>query len=271
MHERHSNRKLYFQEQTITTQKYVIPYIEDVVPVNQQTRVLEIGCGEGGNLPPFVERQCEVVGVDLDEIRIRHARTFIDEQFPGNKVKLLCQNIYEVTTAEIGTFDVIMLRDVIEHIPDQAKFMRHLKTFLKPKGVVFFGFPPWSMPFGGHQQICKGKLSSKLPYYHLLPKGLYRSMLKLFGEKNDTIEELLDIKATGISINRFHKIVQQNGFRIDKRTFYLINPNYNTKFGLKPREQFGLIRAIPVVRDFLTTCYYCIISDAGVSSEAERK
>lgn len=270
MHHRHSDRKLYFREQATTTKQYVIPYIEELVPINSSTRVLEIGCGEGGNLAPFIERQCEVVGVDINEDQIENAKAFINEQFPDNKARLLYKNIYDVTAEDIGTFDVIMLRDVIEHIPDQAKFMAHLKTFLKPQGVTFFGFPPWCMPFGGHQQICSSKFVSRLPYFHILPKPLYRGVLRLFGETEGTIGGLMEIKDTGISINRFHRIVRQNGFRIDKRTFYLINPNYNTKFGLKPREQFGLIRSIPVFRDFLTTCYYCIISKADVLPGAQK-
>lgn len=265
MHQRYADRKLYFREQATTTEKYVIPYISELVPINSNTRILEIGCGEGGNLAPFIALQCEVVGVDINKAQIENAKAFINEQFPDNRGRLLCANIYDVTAEDIGTFDVIMLRDVIEHIPDQAKFMAHLKMFLKPQGVTFFGFPPWCMPFGGHQQICGSKFLRRLPYFHLLPKSMYRGILKLFGEANGTIQELLDIKSTGISINRFHRIVSRNGFRIEKRTFYLINPNYNIKFGLKPRTQFMLLRNLPVLRDFVTTCYYCIIRDAGHS------
>jgi len=261
MQERHTNRKQYFLEQADTTAKFVIPYIEQVVPVTPESRVLEIGCGEGGNLVPFIERKCEVVGVDINKGQVENAKVFIAEHCSdNNKVTFLAENIYNVTPEQIGTFDVIMLRDVIEHIPDQATFMKHLKMFLKPEGKVFFGFPPWCMPFGGHQQVCHHKLLNKLPYYHLLPKSIYKGMLKTFGESQGTIKELIEIKETGISINRFQRIVRQNGYKTDLQTYYLINPNYQTKFGLKPRKQFKLIQAIPVLRDFFTTCLYCIIS-----------
>ena len=56
MQERHRNRKLYFDEQVQTTERYVIPYIEAVYPLHEGLRVLEIGCGEGGNLKPFLDR-----------------------------------------------------------------------------------------------------------------------------------------------------------------------------------------------------------------------
>jgi hypothetical protein len=150
------------------------------------------------------------------------------------------------------------MRDVIEHIHDQQKFMGYLKQFLRPNGRVFFGFPPWQMPFGGHQQICRSTLS-KVPYFHLLPRPIYAGILKMFGEKQTTIDNLLEVKETGISIERFNRIVEKNGYRVDQRDYFLVNPNYEIKFGLKPRKQFGLIGAIPFFRNFFTTCCYCLI------------
>ena len=66
MQDRHSNKRQYFNEQGITTKKYVIPYVEPFIAINERTRVLEIGCGEAGNLVPFIERGCECMGVDLN-------------------------------------------------------------------------------------------------------------------------------------------------------------------------------------------------------------
>lgn len=259
MQKRHKDRSQYFKEQGITTKKYVIPYIEDVRPITKDSRILEIGCGEGGNLTPFVKLGCEVVGVDLNEGQLNRAKQFLKDAVPNANPKLLYRNIYDVSPDDIGKFDVIMLRDVIEHIPNQLKFMGHLKSFLGPNSVVFFGFPPWRMPFGGHQQICRSKFLSKLPYFHLLPIPLYKAVLKMFDEPKGVIDSLIEIKETGISINRFHSIVAKNNFEFAKKTHFLINPNYEIKFGLKPRKQYSIIKSIPYFRDFLTTCLYCVI------------
>jgi SAM-dependent methyltransferase len=262
MQKRHIDRKQYFKEQGITTEKYVIPYIEDYVVINESTRVLEIGCGEGGNLIPFLERDCRVVGVDLNTKQIENARSFFEESLPNAQWTLLSEDIYKVDLEQLGQFDLIIMRDVIEHIHNQERFLNFIKVLLKPKGRIFFGFPPWRMPFGGHQQICQNKLLSKLPFFHLLNARLYKWVLLAFNESEKTIADLLEIKETGISINRFERILQKEKYIFERKDLFFINPNYEIKFGLKPRKLNGLFASISYLRDFYTTCYYCLVSKA---------
>lgn len=257
----HSNKELYFQMQRENAAEYVLPFVEAVTPIKPGMRVLEIGCAEGGVLLAFLERGCTGVGVELSEPRAAMAADFLKDYIAQGKCQVISKNIYDPTfeTEFRGQFDLIVLKDVIEHIPDQAKLMGFMKTYLKPGGQIYFGFPPWQMPFGGHQQICRTKLG-KMPWLHLLPRGGYRACLKLFGEGGPTINELMDVHDTGISLERFERIVRQTGYRITNKRLYLINPIYRYKFKLKPRKQFGLIAAIPWVRNFWTTCGYYLIT-----------
>jgi SAM-dependent methyltransferase len=260
MQERHLDRKKYFQEQEITTSKYVIPFIHSVLPVHAGISVLEIGCGEAGNLKPFLDMGCQkLVGIDLSESKIELARQFYSPHPQKSHLRLIAADIYDVFE-ELGPFDLIITRDVIEHIHGQEKFMRFSKNLLKPGGKFFLGFPPWYNPFGGHQQICESKFLSKLPYFHLLPKPLYRLLLKSFGESQKKIESLEEIKQTGISIERFEKILRDTGYHIDKKQLYAINPNYEVKFNLKPRKQNSLLARIPFIRNFFTTVGYYVVS-----------
>ena len=260
MIERRSKREIYFQEQDYTTEKYVVPYIQKHLAISSATRVLEIGCGEGGNLKYFIDLGCEVVGVDLNTKQLENAKTFTKAFCKYvSKTSLINQNIYDAKVETLGQFDLIMMRDVIEHIPDQEKFITFLSQFVKTDGVVFFGFPPWYMPFGGHQQGCKSILR-KVPYFHILPKFIYKRLLKWFGESEYATESLLEIKSTGISIERFKRAVLKSSWTILDETLYLINPNYDIKFKLTPRKQFALLGAIPFFRNFVTTCAYYLIT-----------
>lgn len=256
MQERHKNRLLYFNEQAQTTENYVIPFIEDVFPLKRDIRILEIGCGEGGNLKPFLDRGYNCTGIDINAGQIDNARRFYENHPQRLQLTLLTDDIYNWTQHPV--YDLIILRDVIEHIHNQERFMALLTSFLAPNGVVFFGFPAWQMPFGGHQQICTSTLS-KMPFIHLLPKRCYQWLLQSCGEKESTINELLEIKETGITLERFERILKQNKYSILKKEYWFIQPNYEVKFHLKKRRVLPFFRSILYLRNFYTTAGYYVI------------
>ncbi len=254
----HLDHKVRFDQQVDNSLSYVLPFIEKTKPIAAGTTVMEVGAAEGGVLLPFINRGCKCVGVDLVQARIDLANEFLSSEVTAGKVEFICQNIYEDSFLNRfkGHFDVIMLKDVIEHVPEQEKFIPYLKNFLKPGGQIFFGFPPWYMPFGGHQQVCRTKWLSVLPYYHILPMPLYKAILKMGGEHPAIIKELEEVKETQITIERFERIVKKSGLKILNKQPYLINPIYKYKFGLKPRNQLAPLNWIPYFRDFVTTCVY---------------
>ncbi|MDR0368861.1 MAG: class I SAM-dependent methyltransferase [Bacteroidales bacterium] len=258
MQKRHKNHSLYFEEQTITTQKYVIPYIEDMVATGEETVVLEIGCGQGGNLKPFLDRGLKCIGIDISKDKIASGRELFQSHPHYKNLELIEADIYTIPEHNTLKADVIIMRDVIEHLPNQDYFMGFIKRFLKKDGIVFYAFPPWRMPFGGHQQVLRHKFLSKLPYYHILPKAVYRMILKMGNLPESTVKSMLEIKETGISICRFRKLLKKNNYEILKATDWFINPNYEIKFNLKPRKLIFFNR-IPFFRDFITTCYYCVV------------
>lgn len=259
MLEFHADRKRYFDIQVANAAKYVIPFIEQTFKITAGMRVLEIGCGEAGVLKAFIDRGCFGMGVELDAPRIEHAKEYLAGDYTAGKIKFISKDIYEVDAEKElgGLYDIIILKDVIEHIHDQPKLIARMKSFLKPGGVIFFGFPPWYMPYGGHQQMCFSWIK-KIPWVHLLPAGVYGWLLKA---NRENAAPFLEIKETGITIERFEAICKQQGYAIAHKTHYLINPIYEWKFGWKGRKQIGLISAIPYLRDFLTTCVYYLIKE----------
>lgn len=258
MQKRHSDPLQYINEQIYTTQKYIVPFIEQIKKVDASLQVLEIGCGEAGNLKPFLDLGCRCTGVDYSDSKIEKGKSFyVEHPFVVN-LRLITDDIYR-TNEFHSQFDIIIIRDVIEHIHDQDKFLKLMKDLMAPNGVAFFAFPPWQNPFGGHQQMCESKVLSHLPYYHLLPVPLYKAVLKLFGESDGKIGTLLEIKETGISLERFERLITKNEYVQILKTLYFINPNYEVKFGLKPRVLSTLIGKIPYLKNYFSTCGYYLI------------
>ena len=156
-------------------------------------------------------------------------------------------------------YDVILLHDVIEHVPTKESFLAHLRKFMKTKGVLFVGFPAWQMPFGGHQQICRSKLCSHLPFIHLLPNPLYRLLLKTCNEEKGTMNELMSIKECRTSIELFERLIHQCGFSVTDQKLWFINPHYKQKFHLTPRLLPHWVWKMKYIRNFFTTsCWYIL-------------
>ncbi len=254
----HLDYKVRYTQQVDNSAAYVLPFIEKTMPLGKGKSVLEVGTGEGGVLVPFMDKGCYCVGVDLASERIDIANEMLAKEVKEGKVEFLCQNIYDESFVSRfkNYFDIIILKDVIEHVYEQEKFIPYLKTLLKPGGQIFFGFPPWYMPFGGHQQVCHTKWASKIPYYHILPRPLHKAILKMSGEDEAVIKDQMEIKDTQITIERFERIIKQSGLKVLNKQHYLINPIYQFKFGLKPRKQWTPITWIPFLRNFVTTCVY---------------
>lgn len=256
MQERHQNREAYFKELATTSENYFIPYINRFKTLEAGMSILEIGCGEGGNLLPLARLGCNVTGVDMATTRVEEARTFFEaHQAEGT---FIASDIFLLKHLE-ASFDLIICHDVYEHLFNKPIFLANLRNYVKPDGLIFMSFPAWQMPFGGHQQICKNRVLSHLPFMHLLPVPIYRTILRWGGEEQACVKELLEIKETRVTIESFERLSHENQYTLIDRTLYFINPHYEVKFGLKPRRLPALLAGIPYLRNFLTTsCFYML-------------
>lgn len=264
MYEFHGDKSRYFDMTYQVTKEYIMPFLAQTMDLSKPLNVLEIGCGEAGVLKAFTDTGHQAFGIELEESRLVDARKFMTAELQAGKVSFLNKDIYDVDVeADMGQkFDLVILKDVIEHIPHQENFIPQLHKFLNPGGMVFYAFPPWYMPYGGHQQVLHGKLAPKMPWYHLLPGVTYKWALKAMGVNESGIKTMYEIKSTGISIERFLRINQKNGFRVKAKQFYLFNPIYKYKFGLKPRKQNAIVAALPFVRNFFTMGVYYLMAPA---------
>lgn len=226
-------------------------------------RVLEVGCAEAGVLKAFVDEGHYGVGIELEHSRAELARSFLKDSIAAGRASIRTQDIYKVDPHELepAGFDAIILKDVIEHIPNQEKMVPRLAEFLAPGGKIFFGFPPWMMPFGGHQQVGRTPFVSKVPWIHLLPAPMYRGWVKLAGEPAVIRDELENVRSTRITTERFERIVKDSNLEVSERILWMFNPIYALKFGIAARKQFNFLSAIPIVRNFVSTAAYYVISN----------
>lgn len=100
--------------------------------VRSGERMLDVGCGAGVSLLEAVELGAEAYGIEADpnveriarELGLRiHQGNLEDEPFPGAR------------------FDLIVLNQVIEHIPEPDQALRKLLSRLTPDGRMVLVFP----------------------------------------------------------------------------------------------------------------------------------
>lgn len=99
----------------------------------QHVRILDIGCGGGGNLRLLRQAGHEAIGVTLSEVEARVCR----EQGFACHVADLTQNI----PFEPGSFDGLLLSHVLEHFPFPDEVLKRLLLLLRPEGGVYVALP----------------------------------------------------------------------------------------------------------------------------------
>jgi len=111
-------------------------------------RVLELGCGEGGNLLPMAVTlpESEFVGVDLAGSAIAAATQRARDLRLAN-VRFAQEDIAALGP-DLGSFDYILVYGVYSWIPQPVRdrLMDLMRTLLRPQGVAFVSYnvhPGW--------------------------------------------------------------------------------------------------------------------------------
>lgn len=111
-------------------------------PEVQHCRVLELGCGEGGNLIPlaYTFPESTFVGVDLSQTAVEHGGVLIGKLGLKN-VELRVLDLMDFP-ADAGTFDYIIAHGVLSWVPEAVRqqMLEICARHLAPKGVAYISY-----------------------------------------------------------------------------------------------------------------------------------
>jgi 2-polyprenyl-3-methyl-5-hydroxy-6-metoxy-1,4-benzoquinol methylase len=233
----------HFYEQKKYTQEYLLPYFQKYIPDFQNKKILEVGCAEGGLLEVMKDLSVYAVGLEISAERAAVAT----EKDPS--LKVVVGDIMDPPLPEIlnEKFDFIIMREVIEHIPDKNAAFNNLNALLNTGGYLFMSFPPKRSPFAGHQQIGKSILKA-VPYLHVLPKSILKQLAAMMGEKPGYIEEIKLHFGTGCTIKEFERQSMKRKMFPIKKELYLFRPIYAIRFGLPTIK----LPNIPFFREYIS-------------------
>lgn len=109
-------------------------------------RILEAGCGSGGNIA-LLQRFGQVSAFDMDEEAAGYCRA--DTGVPCQVGSLPDNNPFE----GVGDFDLVVALDVVEHIEDDQASFSALASCLGKDGKLLVTVPAYQWLFSGHDRI----------------------------------------------------------------------------------------------------------------------
>jgi SAM-dependent methyltransferase len=139
--------------------------LETVRPFVTPRTVLDVGCGYGHTAYELA-RTCEtVVGIEPYAELAQHG---IELARDRPNLEIRNQGIYELE--DVSRFDLIVLDNVFEHLPDQPRALSKLSAALRPGGALYLLMPNKLWPIEVHY---------RLPFLSYLPVPLANRYLRL--------------------------------------------------------------------------------------------
>jgi len=126
--------------------------------------VLNLGCGPGGETAGFAQDGAAAVfGIDIEGSRLKAAARFAAKTVPGGPIMFARGDGNRLPFRD-GTFDIVTMRDVMEHLERPLDALLEARRVLAPGGRIHLSFGPlWYSPWGGHMFTF-----IYIPWLHLL-------------------------------------------------------------------------------------------------------
>lgn len=120
-------------------------YLDRYGDLPADARILEIGCGTGHNLP-MLSRFGRVEAIEIDPAARsiaaeRLGRPVGDAPLPG------------LPDVPRGSYDLVAVLDVVEHIADDAAALSAMRALLKPGGKVLIAVPAHQWMWSAHDVV----------------------------------------------------------------------------------------------------------------------
>jgi SAM-dependent methyltransferase len=125
----------FYNEEIDITRRFFAAHRKVLELVRPGSRVLEIGCANGRFSRLLQERGCAVVGVELDPKLAAQAQPYCIAVYNMDILAL------DQEAKHIGTFDYVLLGEVLEHISDPERAIQRLLHALAPAGKLIIVVP----------------------------------------------------------------------------------------------------------------------------------
>jgi ubiquinone/menaquinone biosynthesis C-methylase UbiE len=216
--------------------------------------ILDCGCGAGEYVRELMkEKNVNVWGIEFSTEKVNLYKS----QFPS--LSNVFQGDIENMPFESENFDLVILNEVLEHIPSQVAGLREIYRVLKPFGKLIVFSPNRLYPFETHGILSKKSdniISKSVPFIPYLPIRL--------GAK------LFRYRARNYFPMELRRILKKQNFRIERhfyitQTFEGIGGGIGAPAPMKNflRNVFSILEKIPVLRAPFSVSQVLVVEKSG--------
>lgn len=153
--------------------------IPELLGLNPNSAVLEVGCGSGGYALHLTEKiGCRIAGLDINAAGVRNANQLALARGLAANAHFEQGNVSINLPFGDRTFDAVFANDVLCHVPDRAAVLGEIFRVLKPVGRMLFSD---ALVVGGmlsHEEIA---MRSSIGFYVYSPPGANERFLEQAG------------------------------------------------------------------------------------------
>ena len=129
-------------------QRILWEFMEKKLRLPSGAKLLDVGCGTGAILD-MLSKKYQTYGQDVSPQAIEFCRQ--------RGLRNLYSGPLDHVPEEYGTFDVVTLLDVLEHIDDDAAALRNINALLNDRGIVLITVPAFPALWGAHDVVTHHK------------------------------------------------------------------------------------------------------------------
>ena len=174
-------------------------------------KILDIGAGTGDFLSVAKNDGWYTIGVE-----------------PSDRAKAIAKNkgvsfVEESTELENGSFDVISMWHVLEHVPDLDKQIKELKRLLKPTGTLIIAVPNFKSFDAKHYGKFWAAYDVPIHFWHFS-----KTAIKILFENEEMkLEKVLPMKFDSFYVSLLSEKYKSGKMNFIKAFFIGLQSNYN--------------------------------------------
>ena len=111
----------------------------------QGKKIIDCGCGTGQYVLAFLEAGGDAFGIEYQKVKVAEFK----RDFPQFAARVYEGDIEQMQFAS-ASFDMALLNEVLEHVPNERKALKEIYRILKPNSYSFIFSPNRLYPFETH-------------------------------------------------------------------------------------------------------------------------